>query len=103
MKEMLLGVETEYALGGECRDELLVALMNLVREHMPSLEGANPHDRYLANGARFYVDCGGHPEWATPECTTPSDVVRHVLAGDRFLAGLLDRIPEEVLAAAKAT
>jgi proteasome accessory factor A len=96
VRQMLLGVETEYALGGGRRKELLAALMSLVKEHMPSLEGANPNDRYLANGARFYVDSGLHPEWATPECTTPSDVVRHALAGDRFLSSLLERVPEEL-------
>ncbi len=40
-----------------------------------------PHDAagfLLANGARFYVD-HGHPEYATPECLDP----RQVLASDR--------------------
>jgi hypothetical protein len=93
---MLLGVETEYALGGDRRGATLGMLVDLVKEHMPNLEGTNPHDCFLGNGARFYVD-SGHPEWATPECATPTDVVRHVLAGDRFLAGLLNRIPEELI------
>jgi hypothetical protein len=93
---MLLGVETEYALGGDRRAEMLNALMDLVRERMPSLQGTNPCDRFLANGARFYID-SGHPEWATPECASPVDVVRHVFAGDRILAGLLDKVPEQLM------
>lgn len=35
----------------------------------------------LANGARFYVDCG-HPEYSTPECTSALELVRFHRAGD---------------------
>src|SRR5919112_1109342 len=35
----------------------------------------------LTNGARLYVD-HAHPEYSTPECTTPRDVVRWDKAGE---------------------
>ncbi len=38
----------------------------------------------LTNGARFYED-HGHPEYATPECTTPLQVVLYDKAGERLL------------------
>jgi proteasome accessory factor A len=38
----------------------------------------------LANGARFYVDCG-HPEYATPECSDPLALLRADRAGDLVL------------------
>ena len=38
-------------------------------------------DRILINGARFYND-HGHPEYATPECSTLFDLVAHDLAGE---------------------
>ncbi len=39
----------------------------------------------LTNGARFYVD-HAHPEYSTPECSTPLEVVRWDKAGERTLA-----------------
>src|ERR1044071_3571195 len=40
----------------------------------------------LTNGARLYVD-HAHPEYSSPEVTTPLDVVRFEKAGER---GMLD-------------
>ncbi|WP_412735698.1 depupylase/deamidase Dop [Krasilnikovia sp. MM14-A1259] len=39
----------------------------------------------LTNGARLYVD-HAHPEYSTPECTNPMDVVRWDKAGERVMA-----------------
>ncbi|GAA4924051.1 Pup--protein ligase [Stackebrandtia albiflava] len=44
---------------------------------------------FLRNGARLYLDVGSHPEYATPECDSVSDLVRHDRAGERVLEGLL--------------
>ncbi|HUJ79338.1 MAG TPA: depupylase/deamidase Dop [Nitrospiria bacterium] len=41
-------------------------------------------NKLLANGGRLYVD-GAHPEYSTPECTNPKDVVRFEKAGERAL------------------
>lgn len=41
-------------------------------------------DRILANGARLYND-HGHPEYATPECLSPRDLVAHERAGERVV------------------
>ncbi len=41
-------------------------------------------NKLLANGARLYVD-GAHPEYSTPECTTPRDIVRYEKAGERAM------------------
>lgn len=38
----------------------------------------------LENGGRLYVD-GAHPEYSTPECTNPRDVVIYEKAGERFI------------------
>ena len=40
----------------------------------------------LTNGARLYVD-HAHPEYSTPECTNPRDVVRWDKAGELVGAG----------------
>jgi len=39
----------------------------------------------LTNGARLYVD-HAHPEYSTPECTSPLDTVRWDKAGERVMA-----------------
>ncbi len=41
-------------------------------------------DRVLGNGARLYND-HGHPEYATPECSTLRELVAHDKAGERVL------------------
>jgi proteasome accessory factor A len=41
-------------------------------------------NKVLANGGRLYVD-GAHPEYSTPECTNPHDVVVYERAGDRVV------------------
>lgn len=41
-------------------------------------------DRVLPNGARFYND-HGHPEYATPECSSLRDLALHDQAGERVV------------------
>jgi proteasome accessory factor A len=43
---------------------------------------------FLGNGGRLYVDRGGHPEYATPECRSIADVVAYEIAGDRLVRDL---------------
>jgi Pup amidohydrolase len=51
----------------------------------------------LPNGARYYVD-HAHPEYSTPECLTPRELVIHDKAGERILerslAEVAGQIPE---------
>ncbi len=44
----------------------------------------------LPNGARYYVD-HAHPEYSTPECLTPRELVIHDKAGERILERSLCR------------
>jgi Pup amidohydrolase len=48
----------------------------------------------LPNGARYYVD-HAHPEYSTPECLTPRELVIHDKAGER----ILERSMQEVATA----
>jgi proteasome accessory factor A len=41
-------------------------------------------NKVLTNGARYYLD-HAHPEYSTPECANPRDIVRYEKAGDRIL------------------
>ncbi len=42
----------------------------------------------LANGGRLYVD-GAHPEYSTPECTNPRELIAFERVGERILAQCL--------------
>jgi proteasome accessory factor A len=94
----LFGIETEYAVGGCSAEGMTIdpahvafAMLDLARARVAHLAGPRD-DLFLQNGGRFYIDCGGHPEFATPECLDPGDAVRYVRAGDRLMAMLADTI-----------
>jgi proteasome accessory factor A len=93
--ERLFGIETEYALfAADARGarmnqaQVLDGLMRNARSRLPHLPDELSHGLFLQNGARFYVDCGGHPEFTTPECNNPWDVVRYIRAGESILLQL---------------
>jgi hypothetical protein len=96
MHGMLFGIETELAFAvherssGEVRVEsdLLGELYQLARERLVSLPDETGVGMFLGNGARFYLDRGGHPEFCTPECQSPAEVVCWQLACERILAEL---------------
>src|SRR2546426_1596716 len=99
----MVGVESEYALVGFTKDKktverarLLGELIRFAQQEHPHLPGYQNGDLFLANGSRFYVDSGMHPEFTTPECLNPWDVVRYIQAGERILAGLCTRVPSVI-------
>lgn len=51
---------------------------------------------FLANGARFYLDTGDHPEFATPECINAKEALIYDKAGERFLEELSVACEEEL-------
>src|SRR5207247_8894763 len=44
---------------------------------------------FLENGARLYLDVGSHPEYATPECDSITDLVAHDKARRRALEAVV--------------
>src|SRR5207342_3325311 len=49
----------------------------------------------LPNGARYYVD-HAHPEYSTPECLSPRDLVVHDKAGERVLERSLHVVADDM-------
>jgi proteasome accessory factor A len=98
MNEILMGLETEYAFtpcghDGNPLERKIYAdlLVTSAADRYSSLEGRDKQDLFLSNGSRLYVDSGLgliNLEYSTPECTSPGELVAHVHAGDRILAGL---------------
>ena len=89
MQRRIYGVETEYGIifTPEGREELPVeqAIRFLFEKLVKT--GQSP-DLFLENGARLYQDRGFHPEYATPECTSPSQLIIYDRAGERILEDL---------------
>ncbi len=99
MKGMpLLGTETEYGILAPGRPDLHPTLLSaaVVDAHDGPATLARPdpdapipledaHNRFLGNGARLYVD-HAHPEYSTPEVTTPREALVADLAGDAIVA-----------------
>jgi proteasome accessory factor A len=108
MARLMFGVESEYAIAGVNgkepmrRDDLVNRFVRVARRrlaHLPDM--CSPSGMFLENGARFYIDCGLHPEMTTPECTTPWELARYIKAGERILEGLTQEIQAEAGAAAE--
>jgi proteasome accessory factor A len=57
----------------------------------PNPEYNRQLNKVLANGGRLYVD-GAHPEYSTPECTNPREIVAFERAGERILAQCLEQM-----------
>ena len=108
MHDRVFGIETEF--GCMVRDDSVGTaeeIVEQVKEHIfrkqrmgvidlhcrdaafePSGAGG-----FLINGARLYIDVvGSHEEYATPECRSPFDLVRHEKAGQRILQAALDEM-----------
>ena len=64
-------------------------------EPVPAREGSDEDlglaNVILPNGARYYVD-HAHPEYSTPECITPRELVIHDKAGERILERSLHEV-----------
>src|SRR5437764_13160713 len=71
-------------------------------EPVPAREGTDEDlglaNVILPNGARYYVD-HAHPEYSTPECLTPRELVADDTPGERILERSLEEVLRSVPAA----
>jgi proteasome accessory factor A len=65
----------------------------VVAAEQPTDEDLGLANVILTNGARYYVD-HAHPEYSTPECSNPRDLVIHDRAGERILERSIARASE---------
>ncbi|NRA03084.1 MAG: Pup--protein ligase [Myxococcales bacterium] len=97
MQKRIFGVETEYGIifTPEGRKTLPVekAIRFLFEKLITTEHFLNV---FLENGARFYQDTGCHPEYATPECASPRDVIIYDRAGERILEDLQGYAEEKI-------
>jgi proteasome accessory factor A len=104
VRQRIFGTECEYAPvyhrpahcleERSCREDLLERLKTTAARMMDAakLLQLPMAGEFLGNGGRLYVDRGGHPEYATPECKGVADLITHELAGDHLVQDLADVI-----------
>jgi proteasome accessory factor A len=80
------------AVSSAVQDLLVGDFLGLADERLCSLRDHQAHGVYLGNGSRLYLDAGRHPEFCTPECRSPEELVRWQLAGERLLADLVEKL-----------
>lgn len=86
---MRMGSETEYGIAGGwslAKAEALHGYITIRHPHLPSAKSGI----YIANGGRIYVDQGKQNEYATPETSSPSELVTHELAGRAIMTEAAD-------------
>jgi hypothetical protein len=94
----MFGMETEFGFAatnpaGERVDgHAANALLCSVRRRSAFLSGGDSR-HFLPNGGCLYMD-GGHVEWATPETTSPYELVMFQRAGELLLANVVDELAE---------
>ena len=92
--ERVLGVETEYGLSARTERGRLSAPEAAEALFRPVVAGHRSANAFLVNGGRLYLDVGAHPEYATPECRTPRQLLVAERAGDEIVARLAARATE---------
>ncbi|MGH9029539.1 MAG: Pup--protein ligase, partial [Acidimicrobiales bacterium] len=100
MERRIFGLENEYGVTCTLRGQRRLSPDEVARYLFRRVVSwGRSSNVFLENGARLYLDVGSHPEYATPECDSISDLVAHDKAGERILdhlvAGAEARLREE--------
>ena len=103
MDRRIFGIENEYGVTCTFRGQRRLSPDEVARYLFRRVVSwGRSSNVFLRNGARLYLDVGSHPEYATPECDSITDLVTHDKAGERVLEGLLvdaeKRLREEGIA-----
>src|SRR3990170_1998753 len=89
MIRRIYGLENEYGLISSMGGKISLSedrTLGYLFENLSTRQRST--NVFLKNGARLYQDTGGHPEYATPECTNALDLISYDKAGERILEEL---------------
>ncbi len=90
MERRIFGLESEYGVTCTLRGQRRLSPDEVARYLFKRVVSwGRSSNVFLENGARLYLDVGSHPEYATPECDSVTDLVAHDKAGERILEALL--------------
>src|SRR5918993_588304 len=90
MDRRIFGLENEYGVTCTFRGQRRLSPDEVARYLFRRVVSwGRSSNVFLENGARLYLDVGSHPEYATPECDSVTELVTHDKAGERILESLL--------------
>ena len=90
MLRRIYGIETEYGVTFSLRGQRRLSPDEVSRFLFRKVVAwGRSSNVFLENGCRLYLDVGSHPEYATAECDTLSDVVAQDKAGESILRELV--------------
>ena len=82
----IVGIETEFGVNATFRDGPRLSPEEVARYLFRKVVAwGRSSNVFLSNGSRLYLDVGSHPEYATAECDSLSQLVAHDKAGERIL------------------
>ena len=97
MKRRIFGLENEYGLIFSPVNKKSIPMERLLEYIFERIIDENIYpNTFLVNGARFYLDIGCHPEYATPECDNIFELIAHDKAGEYLIESCIS-IGEERL------
>lgn len=68
-------------------------IKNVEKEEVARMLGLS--GQYAKNGARIYVD-GTHPEYSTPECLSPFELIAHEKAGAMIMRNIIKEVEKRL-------
>lgn len=92
------GVETEYGVMATLPGNRAPLSPDDVARYMfrPIVDRYNSSNVFLPNASRLYLDVGSHPEFATAECDSISQLIAYEKAGDHIVADLALQAEQEL-------
>lgn len=95
----IMGVETEFGVTAFREGKQVLTPEEIARYlFRPVVAEHRSSNIFTGNGARLYLDVGSHPEYATAECDSVTQLLNHDKAGE-LIFDRLARQAEEALAA----
>ncbi len=91
MLRRIFGIETEYGITFSLRGQRRLSPDEVSRFLFRKVVAwGRSSNVFLENGSRLYLDVGSHPEYATAECDSLTDLVAQDKAGETILRELVE-------------
>ena len=91
----IMGVETEFGVAGFVDGAPVLTPEEISRYlFRPVVARHRSSNIFTRNGSRLYLDVGSHPEYATAECDSLSQLLAYDKAGERIFNSLTSEAEE---------
>ncbi|HSN01868.1 MAG TPA: Pup--protein ligase [Acidimicrobiales bacterium] len=98
MLRRIFGIETEYGITFSLRGQRRLSPDEVSRFLFRKVVAwGRSSNVFLENGSRLYLDVGSHPEYATAECDSLTDLIAQDKAGETILRELVDYAQEQLV------